>query len=167
MCHTPGARSAGYAGAARPVAPLVGVTMSLHKLSAGHGYDYPIRQAAALDATYWAGWIQPATLAVRLTQLHRFIDSDEAAATLHVRDGAPDARAAVGYALSTGRRTRRAPRAMIRPRPCATPSAEWHRWPWRWCATPPRTSVPPRRRRRLGHLAEPADGRSRSPDAMP
>src|SRR5215212_6197912 len=29
--------------------------------------------------------------AVRLTQLHRFADPDEAAATLHVRDGAPDA----------------------------------------------------------------------------
>jgi conjugative relaxase-like TrwC/TraI family protein len=34
------------------VAPLVGVTMSLHKLSAGHGYDYLIRQVAALDATH-------------------------------------------------------------------------------------------------------------------
>jgi len=29
--------------------------------------------------------------AIRLTQLHRFTDPDEAAATLHVRDGAPDA----------------------------------------------------------------------------
>src|SRR4029453_7414897 len=29
-----------------------GVTMSLHKLSAGHGYDYLIRQVAALDATH-------------------------------------------------------------------------------------------------------------------
>jgi AAA domain len=29
--------------------------------------------------------------AIRLTQLHRFADPDEAAATLHVRDGAPDA----------------------------------------------------------------------------
>ena len=29
--------------------------------------------------------------AVRLTQLHRFTDPDEAAATLHIRDGAPDA----------------------------------------------------------------------------
>jgi hypothetical protein len=37
--------------ASRPRAPLVGVTMSLHKLSAGHGYDYAIRQVAALDAT--------------------------------------------------------------------------------------------------------------------
>ncbi|MGE5560799.1 MAG: relaxase domain-containing protein, partial [Chloroflexota bacterium] len=26
--------------------------MSLHKLSAGHGYDYLIRQVAALDATH-------------------------------------------------------------------------------------------------------------------
>jgi conjugative relaxase-like TrwC/TraI family protein len=34
------------------VAPLVGVTMSLHKLSAGRGYDYLIRQVAALDATH-------------------------------------------------------------------------------------------------------------------
>jgi hypothetical protein len=34
------------------VAPLVGVTMSLHKLSAGHGYNYLIRQVAALDATH-------------------------------------------------------------------------------------------------------------------
>jgi hypothetical protein len=37
------------------VAPLVSVTMSLHKLSAGYGYDYLIRQAAALDATHRAG----------------------------------------------------------------------------------------------------------------
>jgi hypothetical protein len=28
------------------------VTMSLHKLSAGRGYDYLIRQVAALDATH-------------------------------------------------------------------------------------------------------------------
>jgi hypothetical protein len=28
--------------------------MSLHKLSAGHGYDYLIRQVAALDATHRA-----------------------------------------------------------------------------------------------------------------
>jgi hypothetical protein len=34
------------------VAPLGGVTLSLHKLSAGHGYDYLIRQVAALDATH-------------------------------------------------------------------------------------------------------------------
>jgi hypothetical protein len=30
---------------------LVGVTMSLHKLTAGSGYDYLTRQVAALDAT--------------------------------------------------------------------------------------------------------------------
>ena len=30
----------------------VGMTMSLHKLSAGHGYDYLIRQVAAHDATH-------------------------------------------------------------------------------------------------------------------
>jgi TrwC relaxase len=29
----------------------VGVTMSIHKLTAGSGYDYLIRQVAALDAT--------------------------------------------------------------------------------------------------------------------
>jgi hypothetical protein len=29
----------------------VGVTMSLHKLTAGSGYDYLTRQVAALDAT--------------------------------------------------------------------------------------------------------------------
>ena len=31
--------------------PWVGVTMSLHKLTAGAGYDYLTRQVAALDAT--------------------------------------------------------------------------------------------------------------------
>src|SRR4029453_810087 len=31
--------------------PLVGVTMSIHKLSAGSGYDHLTRQVAALDAT--------------------------------------------------------------------------------------------------------------------
>src|SRR5215216_6481949 len=31
--------------------PLVGVTMSIHKLTAGSGYDYLTRQVAALDAT--------------------------------------------------------------------------------------------------------------------
>jgi hypothetical protein len=29
----------------------VGVTMSIHKLTAGSGYDYLTRQVAALDAT--------------------------------------------------------------------------------------------------------------------
>jgi TrwC relaxase len=31
--------------------PFLGVTMSLHKLTAGSGYDYLTRQVAALDAT--------------------------------------------------------------------------------------------------------------------
>jgi hypothetical protein len=31
------------------VGPLGGVTMSLHKLSAGHGYDYLIRQVSVLQ----------------------------------------------------------------------------------------------------------------------
>ena len=31
--------------------PFWGVTMSLHKLTAGSGYDYLTRQVAALDAT--------------------------------------------------------------------------------------------------------------------
>ena len=30
---------------------MVGVTMSVHKLTAGSGYDYLARQVAALDAT--------------------------------------------------------------------------------------------------------------------
>jgi hypothetical protein len=34
------------------VAPLDGVTISLHKLSAGYGYGYLIRQVAALDTTH-------------------------------------------------------------------------------------------------------------------
>jgi hypothetical protein len=33
------------------------MTMSLHRLSASHGYDYPIRLVAALDATHGAGQI--------------------------------------------------------------------------------------------------------------
>jgi hypothetical protein len=37
--------------ARRLVPPLVGVTMSIHKLTAGSGYDYLTRQVAALDAT--------------------------------------------------------------------------------------------------------------------
>ena len=31
--------------------PSVGVTMSMHKLTAGSGYDYLTRQVAALDST--------------------------------------------------------------------------------------------------------------------
>ena len=31
--------------------PFGGVTMSIHKLTAGSGYDYLTRQVAALDAT--------------------------------------------------------------------------------------------------------------------
>jgi hypothetical protein len=30
----------------------MGVVMSLHKLSAGRGYDYLVQQVAALDATH-------------------------------------------------------------------------------------------------------------------
>jgi hypothetical protein len=37
--------------ARRLVPPSVGVTMSIHKLTAGSGYDYLTRQVAALDAT--------------------------------------------------------------------------------------------------------------------
>ena len=37
--------------ARRPGSPLGVVTMSIHKLSAGSGYDYLTRQVAALDAT--------------------------------------------------------------------------------------------------------------------
>ena len=37
--------------ARRFVPPWGGVTMSLHKLTAGSGYDYLTRQVAALDAT--------------------------------------------------------------------------------------------------------------------
>ena len=55
MCHTPDAPSEVASG--RPDRPggmyplRVGVTMSLHKLTAGSGYDYLTRQVAALDAT--------------------------------------------------------------------------------------------------------------------
>jgi hypothetical protein len=42
---------AGRATAAARPATYVGVTMSLHKLTAGSGYDYLTRQVAALDAT--------------------------------------------------------------------------------------------------------------------
>ena len=36
---------------AAPLTPLGAVTMSIHKLTAGSGYDYLTRQVAALDAT--------------------------------------------------------------------------------------------------------------------
>jgi hypothetical protein len=36
---------------AAPLMPLGAVTMSIHKLTAGSGYDYLTRQVAALDAT--------------------------------------------------------------------------------------------------------------------
>jgi hypothetical protein len=55
MCHTPDALSEGARvgmTARTGLYPLwVGVTMSLHKLTAGSGYDYLTRQVAALDAT--------------------------------------------------------------------------------------------------------------------
>src|SRR5829696_4492775 len=38
--------------AGRSLRAIGGVTMSLHKLTAGHGYDYLVRQVAALDATH-------------------------------------------------------------------------------------------------------------------
>ncbi len=55
MCHTPFAR--GHLGPryltaeSGCIAFLVAVTMSIHKLSAGSGYDYLTRQVAAFDAT--------------------------------------------------------------------------------------------------------------------
>ena len=45
---------------------------------------------------------------------------------------------------STARATS-ARRATTRPRPCATPSAGWRRWPWRWSATSTRTPSTSRR----------------------
>src|SRR5215211_4743372 len=54
MCHTPDARGdvpPGGVTAAGAESPLGDVTMSLHKLTAGSGYDYLTRQVAALDAT--------------------------------------------------------------------------------------------------------------------
>jgi hypothetical protein len=54
MCHTPDARGdvppVGVT-APRMQPPFGVVTMSLHKLTAGSGYDYLTRQVAALDAT--------------------------------------------------------------------------------------------------------------------
>ena len=49
--------------------------------------------------------------------------------------------AAVVAALPAGRTARAtsARPATTRPPPCATPSAGWRRWPWRWCATSTRT----------------------------
>jgi hypothetical protein len=54
MCHTPHAppevtRVGLTAGQHVPL--RVGVTMSMHKLTAGAGYDYLTRQVAALDST--------------------------------------------------------------------------------------------------------------------
>jgi len=45
----------------------VGVTMSIHKLTAGSGYDYLTRQVAALDATEKGhiGWRPTTPNAVR------------------------------------------------------------------------------------------------------
>ena len=48
------------------------------------------------------------------------------------------------YPLVDGRATS-ARRATTRRRPCATPSAGWRRWPWRWCATSTRTPSTSRR----------------------
>ena len=54
MGHTPGAPPERTPGGDHP-ASITGlrdsVTMSLHKLTAGSGYDYLTRQVAALDAT--------------------------------------------------------------------------------------------------------------------
>jgi hypothetical protein len=56
MSDTPGARGAGVRIrvliADHSLSASGVVTISLHKLSAGHGYDYLIRQVAALDATH-------------------------------------------------------------------------------------------------------------------
>jgi hypothetical protein len=49
------------------------------------------QQLGAIGARGILADLNAANGAVRLTQLHRFTDPDEAAATLHVRDGAPDA----------------------------------------------------------------------------
>jgi hypothetical protein len=55
MCHTPGAPpevARGRHDHRDGTYPLrVGVTMSIHKLTAGSGYDYLTRQVAALDTT--------------------------------------------------------------------------------------------------------------------
>ena len=110
-----------------------------------------------------------------------------------IYDALGPARAAVVAALPAGRTARAtsARRATTRPPLCATPSAGWLRWPWRWCATStrrPSTSQPnydgrtqeprrpaepvpePARQRQLGHrgrhghehpAAQPARGRHR------
>ena len=55
MCHTPDAPEVvapvGVTARAACTPLRVGVTMSMHKLTAGSGYDYLTRQVAALDAT--------------------------------------------------------------------------------------------------------------------
>jgi len=54
MCNTPSAsqvRTPIWLTAGLTRLPSVVVTMSIHKLSAGSGYDYLTRQVAALDAT--------------------------------------------------------------------------------------------------------------------
>src|SRR5215212_10498039 len=54
MCHTPDARGdVPRVSVTAPWAesPFGVVTMSVHKLTAGSGYDYLTRQVAALDAT--------------------------------------------------------------------------------------------------------------------
>ena len=49
------------------------------------------QQLGAIGAGGILADLEAAHGAVRLTQLHRFTDPDEAVATLHIRDGAPDA----------------------------------------------------------------------------
>src|SRR5687767_7218428 len=51
MCHTPLAFRPGDDRWGELTAPSGVVTMSIHKLTAGSGYDYLTRQVAALDAT--------------------------------------------------------------------------------------------------------------------
>ena len=55
MCHTPDAPAevprVGLTARGGMYPLRVGVTMSVHKLTAGSGYDYLTRQVAALDAT--------------------------------------------------------------------------------------------------------------------
>jgi hypothetical protein len=58
----------GYVSAGVLVAPLGGVTMSLHKLSAGHGYDYLIRQGASTGCCPISGRQQPSWLTGSLQQ---------------------------------------------------------------------------------------------------
>jgi ATP-dependent exoDNAse (exonuclease V) alpha subunit len=58
---------------------------------AGCAWSGDDQQLGAIGAGGILADLNAAHGAVRLIQLHRFTDPDEAAATLHVRDGAPDA----------------------------------------------------------------------------